>query len=102
MDATESQRVASSTPTIRKGWWQRVRRAIVLYVLVPYLAVTLIFVIFQRKLMYRPKVTESLRAAAVGLDPELVRDVQLQTLDGDTLNGWLLKQTEPVVFSVKS
>lgn len=45
--------------------------------------------------MYRPKVTESLRAAAVGLDPELVRDVQLQTLDGHILNGWLLKQARP-------
>ena len=61
-----------------------------LYVVVPYFAVTLIFAVVQRKLLYRPTVSEDLRAQTLGLDAELVRDVQIQTPDGETLNGWLL------------
>jgi len=92
LGAVESQQPAASPPTPRPRWWIRIGRPVVLYVFVPYLAVTLIFVIFQRQLIYRPSVADDLSAAAVGLDPESVRDVQIQTPDGDTLNGWLMVQ----------
>lgn len=93
MDATESQPIPASPPKPSRGWGQRFRRAAVLYVLVPYLAITLIFTIFQRKLLYRPTVAESLNVADVGLNPNAVRDVQLQTSDGEKLNGWLFQQS---------
>jgi hypothetical protein len=65
-----------------------------LYVVVPYLAVTMVFVVLQRKLMYRPTVADDLRADAVALDLRSVRDVRIQTPDGDVLRGWLLKAAE--------
>ncbi len=94
MKDIEHQQSVEVLPSAPRRWRQRVRRAIVLYLLVPYFSVTLIFVIFQRKLVYHPTVAESLRVEAVGLDPEFVRDVQIQTTDDKTLNGWLLKQSK--------
>ena len=69
---------------------QRLARAFLIYVLVPYFSVTLIFTLLQRKLMYRPTKAVSLKVADLRLDPTQIRDVQLQTSDGTTLNGWLL------------
>lgn len=69
---------------------QKIRRWIVLYVLVPYISVTLIFTVFQRRLMYRPTVAESLKVSDVGLNADFGRDVELQTDDGHTLRGWLI------------
>ena len=87
MDVTESQPIPASSPKPSRGWGQRLLRAAVLYVLVPYLAVTLIFILFQRKLLYRPTVAERLNVSDVGLDPDAVRDVLLQTSDGEKLKG---------------
>jgi pimeloyl-ACP methyl ester carboxylesterase len=69
---------------------QRLARAFLIYVLVPYFSVTLIFTLLQRKLMYRPTKAVSLKVADLDLDPTQIRDVQLQTSDRTTLNGWLL------------
>ena len=69
---------------------QRLTRAFLIYVLVPYFSVTLIFTVLQRKLMYRPTKAVSLKVADLRLDPSRIRDVQIQTYDGTTLNGWLL------------
>jgi alpha-beta hydrolase superfamily lysophospholipase len=40
--------------------------------------------------MYRPTKAGTLKVADLRLDPTQIRDVQLQTSDGTTLNGWLL------------
>lgn len=72
-------------------WYRRLRRAVILYVLVPYLAVTLIFFAFQRKLVYQPTVAHDLSAAALGLDGDSIEDVQIRTPDGATLRGWWLR-----------
>ena len=74
---------------------RRLLRAFVLYVVVPYLAVLLLFTVFQRKLLYRPTVTDDLRVATLAFDPESIRDVQLETPDGETLRGWLLAASGP-------
>lgn len=80
-------------PTKRK-WHRRVARAFLIYGLVPYLSVTLIFTLLQRKLMYRPTTAISLKVVDLGLDPSHVKDVQIRTSDGTILNGWLrLPQT---------
>jgi fermentation-respiration switch protein FrsA (DUF1100 family) len=74
-----------------RSWRKSVRRMLILYVVVPYFSVTAIFVIFQRSLMYRPTVASSLALADVGLPSEVGRDVQIQTTDGCTLKGWLIR-----------
>ena len=79
----------SLNPPIRNRR-QRLARAFLIYVLVPYFSVTLIFTLLQRKLMYRPTKAGSLRVADLRLDPSQIRDVQIRTADGTTLNGWLL------------
>ena len=80
---------ASLSPKPR-SWWQLGRRAFLLYALVPYLVVVSVFTVFQRRLMYQPTVTETLRIAAVDSNPAFGRDTELQTGDGNTLRGWLL------------
>ncbi len=71
--------------------WKRIVRGILLYVVVPYVAVMLIMAAFQRRLMYQPKVADSLSIVDVGLDDEFGLDVELTTEDGSRLRGWLLK-----------
>ena len=87
----EQQEPASSKTS--RPWWQRVRRWFFLYAVVPYLAVVVIFAIFQRQLMYRPTVAESLSIADLGLNPTFGVDVELQTADGNTVRGWLINAT---------
>jgi pimeloyl-ACP methyl ester carboxylesterase len=65
-------------------------RAIALYVMAPYLAILVLFAVFQRRLMYHPSVAFGLKVVNVGLDPEASRDVEIRTPDGETLRGWLL------------
>jgi len=72
---------------------RRIRRAIVIYVLVPYLSVVVIFTLLQRQLMYQPTKAESLPAAILQLDRDLALNVQLSTPDGETLHGWLVKHS---------
>jgi hypothetical protein len=94
VDTAESEAsFASAAPA--KPWPRRIGRALFLYVVVPYLAVVLIFAVIQRRLMYRPTSADDLRAEAVRLDPKLVRDVQIETPDGATLRGWLLTAVRP-------
>lgn len=66
-------------------------RALVLYVLVPCTAVTLLLFLLQRKLMYRPTQTAALPVADAGFESGL--DVEIQTPESVTLRGWLVKST---------
>lgn len=81
---------------VQKSRRRRVLRMIGLYVLLPYLAIVVIFTAMQRKLIYQPTAAASLRVADVGLDDKTMSDRQIRTPDGVTLNGWLIKAaTEP-------
>lgn len=71
--------------------WRRPARYFLLYVLIPYVAVTILFTVMQRHLLYRPTVADSLRLADIQLNQDIGRDVELETSDGNTLRGWLLK-----------
>lgn len=77
----------------RRSWKWLIRFG-VLYILVPYVAVTILFTVMQRHLMYRPTVAKSLRLADVNLNANFGKDVELKTTDGNTLRGWLLKECE--------
>lgn len=85
---TEEPNPASSRRT--RSLRQRVGRASVLYILVPYFAVTIIFAVFQRRLMYQPTVADRLSITDSGLGADFGIDVELTTADGYTLRGWLI------------
>lgn len=74
--------------------WKWLARLVILYVLIPYVAVTVTFTVMQRQLMYRPTVSDSLRLKNLKLESDLGIDVELKTTDGHTLGGWLLKGKE--------
>ena len=85
---TEVPNPASSRRT--RSLRQRVGRATVLYILVPYFAVTIIFAVFQRRLMYQPTVANRLSITDSGLGADFGIDVELTTADGNTIRGWLI------------
>lgn len=77
-----------------RTWRRRAARCFILYGLVPYLSVIVIFTVIQRRLIYRPTVATTLRVNDLQLDADEVSDVQIQSPDGATLNGWLWKPPE--------
>jgi len=79
----------ASTPS--RPLWKRIGRAVLIYLVVPYLAVTAIFFALQWRLIYRPTAAESLSVANLKLNPETIRDIELTTPDGTTLRGWWMK-----------
>ena len=91
---TENSESAEVPVIAPKKWWKRIRRAAVLYLFIPYFSITVLFVALQRKLMYQPSVIENSQIESVHLDRDNISDVQIQTPDGISLNGWLLKQTK--------
>ena len=61
-----------------------------LYAAIPYLAVTIIFAVLQRKLMYQPTTAKNLSTTACNLPPESARDIVITAADGVKLKGWLI------------
>lgn len=78
-------------PPPTQSWQSRLLRGVAIYALLPYLSVTVIFTLAQRRLMYRPSVASSLSVNKLKLNAPQFRDVQIKTADGEILNGWLLK-----------
>jgi uncharacterized protein len=68
---------------------RRLLRAGVLFGVVPYAAITLLFAVGQRQLLYHPTTSTRLMVADAGLAGE-TEDVTLTTADGLTLHGWLI------------
>lgn len=91
-----SEDYESTTEIESRPVMKRILRAILLYVVVPYVAVTLIMATLQRRLMYQPTVADSLSISDVGLNDEFGLDVELTTDDGSRLRGWLLKSRADV------
>jgi uncharacterized protein len=88
-----SEHPINQPATASRPLWKRIRRGIVVYAVLAYLAVTLIMAVFQRRLMYLPTIADSLTTSDVGLAGQGIRDVQIKTPDGAILNGWLLRHT---------
>lgn len=59
------------------------------WVLLPYVLVTVMLALLQRSLIYLP-LREPVSSLETGLPAEQIRNVQLATDDGLTLNGWLV------------
>ena len=77
-------------PPAPRSWRRTLLRGVVLYVVLPYLVVTLIFAVAQRRLLYRPTVADRLALRDAGLDERFGRDLEFTTPDGETLRGWLI------------
>lgn len=86
---------ANETATRNRPRMRRLLRMLLLYVVVPYVAVTLIFALFQRALLYRPTHRDRLQAEAVTGDAT-VGDVELHAAAGLTLHGWHFQAKERV------
>jgi len=69
----------------------RWRRMLVLYLLVPYLCVTLIFTVFQRRLIYRGARSEPLDVSLASFAGGHSQNVALQVAEDVTIRGWLLR-----------
>lgn len=70
---------------------RRLVRAVLLYVVVPYVAVCLIFAVFQRRLLYQPTVADNLAAADHVPSQVEASDVGLDVADGVRVRGWHLR-----------
>uniref|UniRef100_A0A7C2P0U4 Alpha/beta hydrolase n=1 Tax=Schlesneria paludicola TaxID=360056 RepID=A0A7C2P0U4_9PLAN len=67
---------------------RRLLRFFVLFALIPYLAVTTLFVCCQRELIYQPTKTSRLLAADVATPDLALEDVEVEATDGRVLHGW--------------
>lgn len=79
----------------KKAWTHRLRRAVFVYAVVPYLAILVLMTVFQRDLMYHTSREDSLvpdRFGDVGYGH--LEDIHIRTHDGLTLNGWILHTEE--------
>ncbi|MEZ6039067.1 MAG: alpha/beta hydrolase [Planctomycetaceae bacterium] len=85
----------SEIQRVRKPFWQQLLRAICIYLAIPYLTVVVIFVVFQRRLLYRPTQSEGLSAADMIIREAACTDVELQTPDGQYLRGWYVRRQSP-------
>ncbi len=84
--SAKSEQASSAQIALRK-----LLRAIWLFALVPYVVITLIFVIFQRSMMYRPTVSSDLSVLTCGIKSEGATDIHITATDGTVLRGWLLR-----------
>lgn len=78
------------TSKTRRTLRQRLKRAVFIYGVVPYLTITLLAFLFQRQLMYLPTRATSLDVKTTGLDPDQAKDVTITANDGVVLRGWHL------------
>lgn len=69
---------------------RRVARSLVLYVVVPYLALVVVFALAQRKFLYPRDRVAAISAADAHLPAGQVHDVEIRTDDGLKLRGWLV------------
>jgi fermentation-respiration switch protein FrsA (DUF1100 family) len=78
-------------PAPESSRFRRILRHLFVYVGIPYLAICAFMTIFQRDLMYVARRDSNLSAAEI--DPQNPRfsDLEIQTHDGLTLHGWLLR-----------
>jgi fermentation-respiration switch protein FrsA (DUF1100 family) len=84
-DATTEAPVPAKRP---RTWRWHLLRAVVLYVVTPYLAVMVILVVFQRRLIFQPTTTERLLAMDVASAEGTVEDVEIAAANGLMLLGW--------------
>jgi hypothetical protein len=88
---SQAERSAADQP--QRTWPRRAGRVVVIYAVVPYLALAVMLGVFQRKLIYLPTIKATLTPADAGLPAGRVHTVDITTDDGLTLHGWHLLPT---------
>ena len=91
------QTAAAAQPGERsrqRTWRRRIVRGIGIYVVTPYLVVTLIFAGLQRRFLYPATRADRLPAADVRAAGATVSDVQFHAANGVVLRGWHLRLVE--------
>lgn len=74
-----------------RRWPLRLLRALLIYGGIPYVSITILLAVLQRRLMYYPTVAADLSVAQTGLDSATTLDVRIDTSDGQQLKGWLIR-----------
>ena len=91
IDSNEKSEVVENDDTSpRKSWTQRLARAMVIFAVIPYLAVVLIFTGLQRTFLYPATKASVLSANKTSLKQGTIHDLSLIASDGIELNGWLI------------
>jgi uncharacterized protein len=85
---------APNPPPETKGrkWLRRLGRGVFLYVVVPYVAVLVIFALFQRTMLY-PAATFAPGSRSI---PDDIEPLQISTHDGLRLNGFGFDASPPI------
>ena len=78
----------SKTSKPHRNWKRWLLRFFLIYVATPWIVISIIFMLFQRKLLYRPTVADDLSVQQSSLPFDSVHDVELKTEDGSVLKGW--------------
>jgi len=86
-DRTQESKESPAAPV---DWPRRLRRWTILYVVVPYLAVTLVFAALQRQLLYPAKTVAAIQPEDARLPAGQVHATVAVASDGLSLNGWLI------------
>ncbi len=78
---------------VQQPWPRRVLRTILIYAGIPYCTVIALAFCFQRSLMYHPAPAANLSVKVMqSLSEETGdKDVKIETPDGDTIKGWLVR-----------
>ena len=97
MSSPEPHSVPPPVPTKKGGatrtLWRNVRRKVIVFAIVPYLAVGFLAVLVQRDLLYVPARRTNLAATTVQSAGIIVEDLKITTDDQLTLNGWRIRRS---------
>jgi alpha-beta hydrolase superfamily lysophospholipase len=86
-----------------KSGLSRLRRLLLIFVGLPYVAVLVLLGLFQRSLLFPAARAESLPASNImGHPADRVRDVEITTSDGLTIRGWLFLASDADVASAET
>ena len=92
-DHSDPQAAASRAPAEkpdppRHRWLRRIGRWLLLFVLIPYLAIVALFAMMQRSLIYQGTRLEVIHLEEAGFPEGQAHDVAIKAHDGLTLRGW--------------
>lgn len=93
---------ANTRRSMPRPLWRRLARAMVVYIVRPYVGVCVVLAFAQRSLIYEPtRESRPLTPADAGLARDIVETIRVETEDGLTLNGWHVVSAEEEELSTR-
>ena len=89
---------STPAPPKPRTWTWYVVRAVLIFTIIPYVAITVFMTVAQRSLIYRPTKTKRLPANALVLSGLQADDVEIHVDDSLTLHGWRFHGRSPADF----